>query len=161
MADTNHAHGIAHTKEPIEGDGVNYAGIAWFIVILTATTVFCQILVWGGFRLLDYQVRSGDTARAPLSHPAASPSIDRGQVVPNGEAAPQAGMLVDEPMNLADFRRREDASLAGYGWIDQSGGIVRIPIERAKELLLQKGLPTRSAAPPAVPGPVPASMERR
>src|SRR5262249_46766522 len=104
MADINQAHGIGHAKEPVEGDGVNYAGIGWFLVILTATTIFCQILVWGGFRVMEHMVRSDDPARAPLSHAAASPTIDRGHVIPNGDAAPQAGMLVDEPTNLADFR---------------------------------------------------------
>ncbi|MCA1555006.1 MAG: hypothetical protein LC737_11585, partial [Chloroflexi bacterium] len=30
-----------------------------------------------------------------------------------------------------------------YGWVDQSAGITHIPIERAMELLLERGLPTR------------------
>ena len=50
MPDTKHLH----TPEPIEGDGVNYGGIVWFVVILTATTLFCQVLVWGGFKYMDW-----------------------------------------------------------------------------------------------------------
>jgi hypothetical protein len=32
-----------------------------------------------------------------------------------------------------------------YGWIDRQNGIVRLPIDRAMQLLLQRGLPVRSA----------------
>ncbi len=48
MADTKHVHGAA----PIEGDGVSYSGIVWFVVILTVTTVACQLIVWGGFEFM-------------------------------------------------------------------------------------------------------------
>ncbi len=33
-----------------------------------------------------------------------------------------------------------------YGWVDQPAGVVRIPIDRAMELLAQRGLPTRPQA---------------
>jgi hypothetical protein len=36
--------------------------------------------------------------------------------------------------------------LVGYGWVDREAGIVRLPIERAMELLLERGLPTRPEA---------------
>jgi hypothetical protein len=42
--------------------------------------------------------------------------------------------------------------LHGYGWVNEAGGVVHIPIERAMELTLQRGLPTRAegAALPAL-----------
>jgi hypothetical protein len=36
--------------------------------------------------------------------------------------------------------------LEGYGWVDREAGVVRVPIERAMELLLERGLPTRPEA---------------
>jgi len=36
--------------------------------------------------------------------------------------------------------------LQGYHWVDQKAGVVQIPIERAMDLLAQRGLPARSAA---------------
>jgi hypothetical protein len=36
--------------------------------------------------------------------------------------------------------------LEGYGWVDREAGVVRLPIERAMELLLERGLPTRPEA---------------
>jgi hypothetical protein len=38
----------------------------------------------------------------------------------------------------------QDEKLNSYGWIDRSNGIVQIPIERAMDLLAQRGLPTRT-----------------
>ena len=48
MADTSHVH----ANPPVEGDGVSYRGIVWFVVILAVTTVFCQFTVWGMFKLM-------------------------------------------------------------------------------------------------------------
>jgi hypothetical protein len=44
---------------------------------------------------------------------------------------------------LAEERRAQQE----YGWIDEGLGIVRLPIERAKELVLERGLPVRQQAP--------------
>lgn len=41
------------------------------------------------------------------------------------------------------FLAQEQKLLNSYGWVDQKAGIVHIPIDRAMDLLLQKGLPTR------------------
>jgi hypothetical protein len=38
----------------------------------------------------------------------------------------------------------QNQNLNSYGWVDRSNGIVRIPISRAMDLLLQRGLPTRT-----------------
>jgi hypothetical protein len=36
--------------------------------------------------------------------------------------------------------------LQGYHWVDQNAGVVQIPIDRAMDLLAQRGLPARSPA---------------
>ena len=60
--------------------------------------------------------------------------------------APQFPRLqVSPPSDLNAFRAREEAELNSYGWLNKTAGVVRIPIERAMDLLLAKGLPTRSA----------------
>ena len=124
MADTNH-HDI-----PVEGDGISYRGIVWFIVVLAVTTAICQVLVWGIFEVMAGRVEAADTPRSPLAAPAdATP--------------PQPVLLLDEPTNLRDFRADEASRLTTYGWIDENAGTVRLPIDRAKELLLERGLPSR------------------
>jgi hypothetical protein len=53
-------------------------------------------------------------------------------------------LQVSPRLDLSEFRAREDQQLTNYGWVDRSAGIVRVPIERAMELVLQKGLPVRT-----------------
>jgi hypothetical protein len=56
-------------------------------------------------------------------------------------------LLVDAPKDLAGMRAEENKILTTYGWTDQEAGRVRIPIDRAIALLLERGLP--APAPPA------------
>ena len=44
-----------------------------------------------------------------------------------------------------NLHEREDLLLDHYSWIDRSKGTVRIPIERAMELIAQRGLPVAPA----------------
>lgn len=46
---------------------------------------------------------------------------------------------------LEKIRLRDAEELETYGWVDRSRGQVRLPITRAMELLLQRGLPVRRA----------------
>jgi hypothetical protein len=59
---------------------------------------------------------------------------------------------------IFEFRQRENAELSEYGWVDRNAGTVRIPIEQAKELLLQRGLPSRPAASDSQAGTDPAAL---
>jgi hypothetical protein len=49
--------------------------------------------------------------------------------------------LDDGNQDIADLHAREDLLLTHYSWANQSQGKVRIPIERAMELIAQSGLP--------------------
>ncbi|GMV35946.1 MAG: hypothetical protein AMXMBFR61_04540 [Fimbriimonadales bacterium] len=56
-------------------------------------------------------------------------------------------LQVNPALDMREFRIKEDRTLHSYGWVDQAGGVARIPIERAMELIEEKGLPTRQSAP--------------
>jgi hypothetical protein len=53
------------------------------------------------------------------------------------------------PLDLKRYRDDQDKILAGYGWVDPTARVVRIPVERAMELMLQKGYPVRGGSPVA------------
>jgi len=55
--------------------------------------------------------------------------------------APQ--LQVNGPADLRAMRAAEDRALNSYGWVDRNAGTVRIPIDRAIEILAEKGLPAR------------------
>ncbi|MGH9764781.1 MAG: hypothetical protein ACREAC_28430, partial [Blastocatellia bacterium] len=52
------------------------------------------------------------------------------------------------------YDQQERKKLDSYGWADQSKGEVRIPIQEAMKLVLQRGLPTKPATA-ALPAGVP------
>jgi hypothetical protein len=58
------------------------------------------------------------------------------------------------------FRAAETARLSSYGWMDRSTGAVHVPVERAMELVLERGVGPLSPAPVAMPAaPTPAAAE--
>lgn len=141
MTDINHPDpGTPRT----EGDGIHYRGLAWSMIILTIFTLFCYALVVGFYKLMESRAVAGDINRAPLAAAPVQPSIVDGRVE-SGSTAPVPPLLVREPLNLEKFRSHEEQMLTTYGWVDQNARVVRLPIERAKDLLLQRGLPVRES----------------
>src|SRR5262249_13572289 len=47
--------------------------------------------------------------------------------------------------DMRDLRESKDERLTTYGWVDRNAGVVRIPIDEAMKLTLQRGLPSRPA----------------
>ena len=54
---------------------------------------------------------------------------------------PQPRLEIKPGASLGELHAAEDSDLNSYGWIDRNAGTVRIPIDRAMELILQRGLP--------------------
>lgn len=61
--------------------------------------------------------------------------------------APPEPRLQTEPLkDLAALHAWEDRVLTTYAWVDRGAGVVRIPVDRAKALILERGLPARREA---------------
>ena len=50
------------------------------------------------------------------------------------------------PEHLLEQREKAEAQLNNYGWVDESSGVVRIPINQAMVLVAEQGLPTGGEA---------------
>jgi len=62
-------------------------------------------------------------------------------VSPRPEDLPPLPRLQADPHAvLIQLRSREDSVLYHYGWVDRDSGLVQIPIERAMELVIRKGM---------------------
>lgn len=60
---------------------------------------------------------------------------------------PPAPRLQEHPsIEIDDLHQQEEKILTTYGWTDKNAGIVRIPIDRAMDLALQRGFATQTAA---------------
>lgn len=61
-------------------------------------------------------------------------------------ASPSEPTLETEPGALLDrLRSTEDTLLNNYAWLDPATGIVRIPIDRAIDVIAERGLPVSGA----------------
>jgi len=54
---------------------------------------------------------------------------------------PEPRLQENPSADLIAMRKADRAELAAYGWVDRKAGLVKIPIERAMEILARKGLP--------------------
>ena len=108
--------------------------------------------MWVLLQAFQYQADASPVPTAPLATAVTERQAPVGRVYPDMHSigltnGPQPRLLVNEPANLAELREHEHAMLTTYGWVDQSAGVVRMPIDRAKELVLERGLPVRGAEP--------------
>ena len=72
------------------------------------------------------------------------PSKTSGQAnipAPRAKEFPAPRLEVKPGASLADLHAAENADLDSYGWMDRAAGTVRIPISRAMQLILERGLP--------------------
>ena len=61
----------------------------------------------------------------------------------NPQFPPEPRLETQPSLELQQLRQQEDETLSTYGWIDRKAGKVRVPIDRAIELQLQRGFPVR------------------
>jgi hypothetical protein len=52
---------------------------------------------------------------------------------------PEPALQKNPQDDLRRFEREQRAALSGYGWVDQSKGLVRIPIEEAMRIIAARG----------------------
>ena len=109
---------------------LNPKSIALFAVALAViiALVFGTVYVMSQL-FLKAAVRS-QTTPSPLSY--------------TGEPVPEPSLEVNPGRDLKTMRAEEDKILKSYAWIDQEKNTVRIPIDRAIDILAERGLPVRT-----------------
>jgi hypothetical protein len=96
--------------------------------------LFIQLAVSWGFTYLEQH--------KPVGRPI-SP------LAPPREYAPPPRLQVTPRADLQQLEAKEHVLLHEYGWVDRQNNVVRIPIDRAMDLIAQRGLPAQKAAPKA------------
>ena len=97
---------------------------------LVAVLITAALTTWMFFDALAAHAKRTDPKVSPLAATESS-------------APPEPRLLTKEPEDLAAVRKEEDQVLRTYDWLDRERGVVRIPIERALELVAKEGLPSR------------------
>ena len=142
-------------EEDVRNPGVNYEPsqadlrvVLGFLFALGLAAVMVLLVLWGMFSYF----RAKSAERGPLPSP-------RMYTSPPGVPQPQL-----QPNPVADYdvyRLSAGETLNSYGWVDQKAEIARIPIDKAMDLVAERGLPWKKPAPgtgptPTAPNPNPA-----
>jgi hypothetical protein len=132
VAEHNHAPLRENPEVSHERSDVDIRAILGFGAALILTAIVIHLgLYW---MLEHYEERSTRTAPAVSAPYAAEEQI------------PPPRLEISPRRNLAEMRAAEERELTTYGWADKEKQAVRIPIDRAMELLAQRGLPARKQA---------------
>jgi hypothetical protein len=147
----------AHAEEGFERQDLSAHGIIAFLMSLVVGGVLVYFVIWGLYHFLDARQRSRQTQVSPLVKQV---ETDTRIVSPDEiKKFPQPRLERNERTEIRDFRLQEEQTLNSYGWLDQKAGLVRIPIERAMQLIAQRGLPTTPKAGTAPPSAVNVATE--
>ncbi len=120
---------------------INIRAVIGFMIGLIVVALVVQVLMWLLFGHFAGRAAREDPPRPPLGAAA-------------GRLPPEPRLQTTPAADLRKLRAREHEILASYGWVDRAAGTVRIPIDRAMELLLERGLPPTPTAPPPPAPPV-------
>jgi hypothetical protein len=128
-----------------------------FLLGLTIACVLVALVLKGMYIYLDSYENRHQSVQNPLVQQttADTRTVEPGDIT----KFPQPRLETNETIDIAKFRLQEEQTLNSYGWVDQEAGVVRIPIDRAMELVAQRGLPTRPQAGVAPPSAVNTANE--
>lgn len=145
---------IKHVNSNGHGDyerrDITVAGVVYFLIGLGVAVIVVYFVANGVFAFLNKRF---EAEQQPLSPLVTSAPKDTRHIPPQygndyekylKESFPAPQLEVNERTELNGERLREEDTLSTYGWVDQNEGKVRIPIDRAMDLIAQRGLPTRT-----------------
>ena len=100
-----------------------------FLIAMGVTIVASALFTGVLFEFMTQRAQSFDRVPSPVKVADELPQGPRLQVVPG--------------LDLREMEAAEEDRLNGYGWVDEGGRVVHIPIERAMDVVVEQGLPTR------------------
>jgi hypothetical protein len=128
-----------------EHQDLQVSGILYFLLTIVVVVMICLFGMRGLFAFLDHREKALQPAVNPL---LTNVPTDTRRIADPDEylkkTFPDPRLETDERNQLNKESVREEGVLYSYGWADEKAGTVRIPIERAMDLIVQRGLPVRS-----------------
>ncbi len=153
-----------HPANPTPGNGgyertdIGVAGVLYFLLGLAVAGLLAYFLVDGLYSYLD---KRSEAEQAPVDPLVTNAPTDTRRIAKDypQSAFPSPKLEEDERGQLNAIRLKEEQTLSTYDYIDKNAGTIRIPIDRAMDLIAQRGLPVRpqagSSAAPAPESPQP------
>lgn len=113
---------------------VDTRGLLTFLASLMASLAIVAAIVYWQYRRFEYLAQAGDPPPAPRA----------------GERQPPAPPLlqVDEPADMSRMLAEQEPQLTRLEWVSRDDKLVRIPVERAMEIIATRGMPQWPAENP-------------
>jgi hypothetical protein len=125
---------------------IGVAPVLYFLVGLAVAGLVVYFVAAGTY---SYLAKRFEAQQAPVSPLVTNAPKDTRQLSADykdylKQSFPAPQLEIDERGQLDKIRTDEEQTLSSYDWVDQKAGTVRIPIDRAMDLLSQRGLPVRA-----------------
>jgi hypothetical protein len=139
-----------------ERSDIGVAGVLYFLAGLGVAGLLAYFVVVG---LYSYLEKRSEAEQVPVSPLVTNAPADTRHVPKDypQDAFPNPKLEEDERGQLNGIRLKEEQTLSTYDYIDKQAGTVRIPIDRAIDLIAQRGLPVHAQA---APGSAPAAPSK-
>lgn len=136
-------HGRSGQEAGFEREDLSSRGIFFFMIGLAIVGVAIYFIIIGMYSFLDKYERSQMATASPLltSNGAMSRVVTQEYMEQRFKENGVPMLEVNERGQFRDFLLNQENQLNSYGWIDKDAGVAHIPIERAMELTVQRGLP--------------------
>jgi hypothetical protein len=147
-----------------ERSDIGAGAVLYFLLGLLVAGLLTHFVVDGLYHYLD---KRSEAEQAPVNPLVTNAPADTRRIANDypQSAFPSPKLEEDERGQLAAIRLKEEQTLSTYDWIDKNAGTVRIPIDRAMDLIAQRGLPVRAqgsaAAAPAAEKPQPEKKKAK
>jgi len=137
----NHSHSGHETG--FEREDLSTRGVFAFMIGLAIVGVVIYFIVVGMYTFLDQYERSRMTTASPLvtSKGAMSRVVTQSDMDKAFKDNGAPMLEINELGQFRDFLLNQENQLNSYGWVDEKAGVAHIPIDRAMELTVQRGLP--------------------
>lgn len=136
---------VEHPSTAYDHSDLESRGIFVFLVGLALTVALVHVVIYGFVKAYERFQPQGMERTASIIEPTAQ----QGPMRQPTDHFPYPQVQPDPVADMNKFREAEELELNSAGWIDQRAGIAHIPVERAIDLVAQRGLPVRPAPPQA------------
>ena len=118
-----------NTNEPTrqqrhEPDEMNLSSLKRFVLLAIVILAVIHLGVWWFYQYFRHQDQRRDVRRSLVQARSPIPPEPRLQVNPYAE--------------FHEYLRKQQETLKTYGWVSRAEGKVRIPIDRAMELVVER-----------------------
>lgn len=140
----NHSHSGHETG--FEREDLSTRGVFAFMIGLAIVGVVIYFIIVGMYTFLDKYERSQMTTASPLvtSKGAMSRVVTQDYMDQRFKENGAPMLETNERGQFRDFLMNQENQLNSYGWVDEKAGVAHIPIDRAMELTVQRGLPVHA-----------------